>query len=92
MLTRTRSRLAQDQARHQAALDLVRRDEIRDLVAVDRVFEPDPVDREVYDRLYAEFPRLYKAQRKMFGRLQRRRLARRAARPVVSGAGEGVGE
>jgi xylulokinase len=47
----------------------VTRDEIRDLVPVDRVFEPDPSTREAYDRLYAEFPGLYKAQRRMFARL-----------------------
>jgi xylulokinase len=51
------------------ALGAVRRDEVHDLVPVDRVFEPDPANREVYGRLYAEFPGLYKAQRKMFARL-----------------------
>ncbi len=51
------------------ALGAVTRDEIRDLVAVDRVFVPDPRHRAAYDRLYAEFPGLYKAQRKMFKRL-----------------------
>jgi xylulokinase len=54
-----------------AALGLgaIHRDEIRSLVPVDQVFEPDPGTREAYDRLYAEFPGLYKAQRKMFARL-----------------------
>ena len=54
-----------------AALGLgeISRDRVRELVPVDRVFEPDPATREVYDRLYAEFPGLYKAQRKMFARL-----------------------
>ncbi len=51
------------------ALGAVRREEIRDLVPVDRVFRPDPENRAAYDRLYAEFPGLYKAQRKMFKRL-----------------------
>jgi xylulokinase len=51
------------------ALGAVARDEVRDLVPVDRVFEPDPATRGTYDRLYAEFPGLYKAQRKMFSRL-----------------------
>jgi xylulokinase len=51
------------------ALGAVRREEIRDLVPVDRVFRPDPRTRAAYDRLYAEFPGLYKAQRKMFARL-----------------------
>jgi xylulokinase len=51
------------------ALGAVERDEVRDLVPVDRTFTPNPANREAYDRLYAEFPGLYKAQRKMFARL-----------------------
>ena len=39
------------------------------LVPVDRVFEPNQANRATYDRLYKEFPGLYKAQRKMFARL-----------------------
>jgi xylulokinase len=34
-------------------------------------FQPDPSRRTVYDRLYAEFPKLYKSQKAMFGRLNR---------------------
>ena len=45
--------------------------DVRDLVPVDRVFEPDSSAGEAYGRLYAEFPGLYKAQRKMFARLNR---------------------
>jgi xylulokinase len=54
-----------------AALGLgaVSREEVRDLVAVARTFVPEPSTRDAYDRLYAEFPGLYKAQRKMFARL-----------------------
>lgn len=44
--------------------------DLRSLVAVD-VFRPDPANRAAYDRLYAEFPLLYKAQRSMFARLNR---------------------
>ena len=53
-----------------AALGLgaISRDQVRDLVRVDRVFDPTRPTREAYDRLYAEFPGLYKAQRKMFAR------------------------
>lgn len=51
------------------ALGEVRRDEIRELVRVDRVFKPNPQNRATYDRLYAEFPHLYRAQRGMFARL-----------------------
>ena len=50
-------------------LGAVSREEVRGLVPVDSVFEPDPANRDAYDRLYAEFPGLYKAQRKMFARL-----------------------
>jgi xylulokinase len=53
------------------AVGKVRREEIRGLVRVERTFTPDPRNRSVYDRLYAEFPRLYKAQRRMFARLNR---------------------
>ena len=58
----------------------VRLDEIRSLVTVDRRFEPNPAHREVYDRLYDEFPKLYKAQKAMFARLNGRR------QPAGSGA------
>ena len=51
------------------ALGAVSRDEVRALVPVDRVFEPNQANRATYDRLYKEFPGLYKAQRKMFARL-----------------------
>ena len=51
------------------AVGAVRREEVRGLVPVDRVFEPNPANRTTYDRLYKEFPGLYKAQRKMFARL-----------------------
>jgi xylulokinase len=51
------------------ALGEVEREEVRALVPVDAVFTPDPVVHTVYDRLFAEFPRLYTAQRGMFRRL-----------------------
>jgi xylulokinase len=56
-----------------AALGLgeVRREEVRSLVTVDATFTPDPANRAVYDRLFAEFPKLYKAQKGMFARLNR---------------------
>jgi xylulokinase len=43
--------------------------ELRDLVEVDGRFVPDRAHRAVYDRLYDEFPKLYKIQRSMFKRL-----------------------
>jgi len=53
-----------------AALSLgeVELDEVDDLVTVDARFEPRPEHREAYDRLYAEFPKLYQAQKAMFAR------------------------
>jgi xylulokinase len=45
--------------------------EVRDLVEVDSVFTPDAATRAVYDRLWAEFPGLHKAQKGMFARLNR---------------------
>jgi xylulokinase len=41
------------------------------LVPVDRVFRPDPANRATYDRLYAQFPRLYSRNKAMFRRLNR---------------------
>jgi len=52
-------------------LDEVGLQELHDLVPVDATFRPDPANRDVYDRLFAEFPRLYKAQRRIFHRLNR---------------------
>jgi xylulokinase len=54
------------------ALGEVKAAEIRDLVDVDRTFAPDAANREVYDRLFAEFPGLYKSQKAMFKRLNSR--------------------
>jgi xylulokinase len=54
------------------ALGLVDKGEVRDLVGVSRTFTPDPDNRQVYDRLSSELPKLYASQRKMFRRLNRR--------------------
>ena len=51
------------------ALGQVTADEVRGLVPTESRFDPDPSTAAVYDRLYAEFPRLYRAQKPMFGRL-----------------------
>lgn len=47
----------------------VERTEVHDLVPVDATFTPNPANRGTYDRLFAEFPGLYKRQRRMFHRL-----------------------
>jgi len=41
------------------------------LAQVDKTFRPEQAQVAVYDRLYAEFPRLYRAQKAMFRRLNR---------------------
>ena len=46
---------------------------LRELIPLDAVFEPNPAHRGTYDRLFAEFPGLYRAQRSMFRRLNRTR-------------------
>jgi xylulokinase len=53
------------------ALGSVSPAQVRGLVEVDAVFAPDPARRATYDHLYREFPRLYRAQRGMFSRLNR---------------------
>ena len=53
------------------ALGEIAPNEIRSLVQVDRVFSADHSNRTTYDRLFAEFPRLYRAQKGIFGRLNR---------------------
>ncbi|MDC5697190.1 FGGY-family carbohydrate kinase [Intrasporangium calvum] len=51
------------------ARGMLRPHEVRELVEVDAVLEPDPAVQATYARLYAEFPRLYRAQKSMFRRL-----------------------
>jgi len=53
------------------ALGAVRGDEVKGLVGLDGTFRPDPDARAAYERLFAEFPKLYKSQRPMFHRLNR---------------------
>ncbi|MCU0846915.1 MAG: FGGY-family carbohydrate kinase [Spirochaetes bacterium] len=53
------------------ALGHVTFDEIPDLVKISRVYEPDPDNRAVYDGLFREFVNIYRANRKMYSRLNR---------------------
>jgi xylulokinase len=46
-----------------------------ELIPVAATFRPNASRRVLYDRLYAEFPRLYKAQKAMFSRLNGHRRA-----------------
>jgi xylulokinase len=43
--------------------------DVRSLVGVNATFTPSPQRAAGYARLYAEFPRLYRRQKKMFARL-----------------------
>jgi len=54
------------------ALGDVSADDVGDLAKVATTFRPNPSWRAVYDRLYAEFPGLYKSQKAMFARLATR--------------------
>ena len=45
--------------------------EIRSLVPIETTYYPDPACCTVYNRLFAEFPKLYAAQRGVFRRLNR---------------------
>jgi len=51
------------------ALGHLDRGELRSLVPVDAHFDPDEGAQRTYERHFAEFPRLYSAQKPMFARL-----------------------
>ena len=51
------------------SLGVLASEDVRAAVPVEKTFTPNAATRERYDRLYAEFPRLYKTQKGMFGRL-----------------------
>lgn len=52
-------------------LGLMSFDDIHKNVAVNRVFQPNPANRAIYDELFAEFLNLYKNNKSMYGRLNR---------------------
>jgi xylulokinase len=60
------------------ALEDVAPEEIDSLVRVDARFEPDANLAPTYDRLFGEFPKLYRAQKAMFARLNGPRTRRQA--------------
>jgi xylulokinase len=53
------------------SLGVIEPDQVRPMVKVKATYAPDPRHRAVYDRLYAEFPALFKSQKPMFHRLNR---------------------
>ncbi|HEY5990423.1 MAG TPA: FGGY-family carbohydrate kinase [Streptosporangiaceae bacterium] len=53
------------------ALGAVDRSSAGDLAQIAKTFQPEPFRQAVYNRLYAEFPKLYRSQKAMFRRLNR---------------------
>jgi xylulokinase len=45
--------------------------EVSGLVPVERTFTPDPATRQIYDRLFGQFPKRYRADKPMFRHLNR---------------------
>ena len=54
------------------ALGAIEVEQVHSLVKVKATYSPDDRRRPVYDRLYAEFPGLFKSQKPMFHRLNRK--------------------
>jgi xylulokinase len=46
---------------------------IKEHIHIDRIFEPNPENRLIYDRLYREFQNLYKQNKKWYKRMNRER-------------------
>ncbi|MGD0378789.1 MAG: FGGY-family carbohydrate kinase [Acidimicrobiales bacterium] len=63
------------------ALGEVELDEVSGLVPVDARFEPDAANTGIYDRLFEEFPNLYRSQKSMFAHLNRHRASPQPGRP-----------
>ncbi len=63
------------------ALEAVDLEEIAGLVPVAARFEPDASRATTYDRLFGEFPRLYRSQKAMFARLNRTGATTPPSRP-----------
>ncbi len=55
-----------------AALGYLEFSDIPNRVAIRQTFEPNPGNRGTYDELYKEFRRLYRANKRIFARLNRR--------------------
>ena len=45
--------------------------ELSDVIQIQRTFTPNPDNRSIYDELFAEFQNLYKANKKIYARLNR---------------------
>jgi xylulokinase len=53
------------------ALGILQRKDIPNIVKIEKTFEPNPANRAVYDQLFAEFVNAYKANKRIFARLNR---------------------
>jgi len=51
------------------ALREIQLEELQDLIKLDRTFTPNVENQAIYDRLYQEFPNLYRSQKSMFARM-----------------------
>ena len=45
--------------------------DIKKYIKIDRIFEPNPKNRALYDRLFKEFKRLYRQNKKWYARMNR---------------------
>jgi len=45
--------------------------EIKKYITIDREFEPDSENRQLYDRLFGEFKNIYKQNKKWYARMNR---------------------
>lgn len=54
-----------------AALGFIRYEDIGAHVPVAKAYQPDPVNRKIYDEMFAEFEAVYENSRKIFARLNR---------------------
>jgi xylulokinase len=63
------------------ALNEMDLEEVRGLVPVEARFDPEPSNSSTYDRLFGEFPKLYRSQKPMFSRLNRGQNSESPTRP-----------
>lgn len=54
-----------------ASLNYISFDDIPNLVKIRRVYEPNPVSREIYDELFREFIAIYRKNKKIYSRLNK---------------------
>jgi xylulokinase len=54
-----------------AALGCITFDEISDTIQIGHTYTPNPQNRKIYDPLFEEFKNIYKANRGIYGRLNK---------------------